>query len=125
MHDFENENVDIVIREEKEMSFRCIMMGSYNAEGAKGIIGGSDRMAAVKTVAEAAGGSVNFASFMRGRMDIIVDFNVPDAATAMGVMAAAHASGTFASLEVHECIDNGPVVAAAQRIMKAYVPANA
>ena len=77
------------------------------------------------SVAEAAGGSVNFASFMRGRMDIIVDFNVPDAATAMGVMAAAHASGTFASLEVHECIDNGPVVAAAQRIMKAYVPANA
>ena len=125
MHNFENENVDIVIREEKEMSIRCIMMGSYNAEGAKGIIGGSDRMAAVKTVAEAAGGSVNFASFMRGRMDIIVDFNVHDAATAMGVMAAAHASGTFASLEVHECIDNGPVVAAAQRIMKAYVPANA
>ena len=125
MHDFENENVDIVIREEKEMSIRCIMMGSYDAEGAKGIIGGSDRMAAVKTVAEAAGGSVNFASFMRGRMDIIVDFNVPDAATAMGVMAAAHASGTFASLEFHECIDNGPVVAAAQRIMKAYVPANA
>ena len=125
MHVFENEQVDIVIREEKEMSIRCIMMGSYNAEGAKGIIGGSDRMAAVKTVAEAAGGSVNFASFMRGRMDIIVDFNVPDAATAMGVMAAAHASGTFASLEVHECIDNGPVVAAAQRIMKAYVPANA
>ena len=125
MHNFENENVDIVIREEKEMSIRCIMMGSYNAEGAKGIIGGSDRMAAVKTVAEAAGGSVNFASFMRGRMDIIVDFNVPEAATAMGVMAAAHASGTFARLEVHECIDNGPVVAAAQRIMKAYVPANA
>ena len=125
MHNFENENVDIVIREEKEMSIRCIMIGSYNAEGAKGIIGGSDRMAAVKTVAEAAGGSVNFAIFMRGRIDIIVDFNVPDAATAMGVMAAAHASGTFASLEVHECIDNGPVVAAAQRIMKAYVPANA
>ena len=82
--------MNIEIREEKEMSIRCIMMGSYNAEGAKGIIGGSDRMAAVKTVAEAAGGSVN-----------------------------------FASLEVHECIDNGPVVAAAQRIMKAYVPANA
>ena len=125
MHDFENENVDIVIREEKEMSIRCIMMGSYNAEGAKGIIGGSDRMAAVKTVAEAAGGSVNFASFMRGRMDIIVDFNVPDAATMMGIMAAANASGTFTSLEVHECVDYAPAVAAAQRIMKAYVPANA
>ena len=38
-------------------------------------------MAAIKAVAEAeaAGGSVNFASFMRGPYDIIVDFNVPDA----------------------------------------------
>lgn len=84
-----------------EMSIRAIMMGAYNSQGAKGIIGGSDRMAAIKTVAEAAGGSVNFASFLRGPMDIVVDFNVPDAATMMGV------------------------VAAAQRITKAYVPANA
>lgn len=48
------------------MTIRAIMMGAYNSEGAKGIIGGSDRMAAIKAVAEAAGGSVNFASFMRG-----------------------------------------------------------
>ena len=107
------------------MSIRAIMMGAYNSEGAKGIIGGSDRMAAVKAVAEAAGGSVNHVSFMRGRMDIIVDFNVPDATTMMGVMAAANASGTFSSLEIHECIENAPVVAAAQRILKVYVPANA
>ena len=89
------------------------------------VIGGSDRMAAIKAVAEAAGGSVNFASFMRGPYDIIVDFNVPDADTMMGVMAAAQASGTFTSLMVHECIDHTPVVAAAQKIVKAYVPANA
>ena len=57
------------------MSIRAIMMGAYNSEGAKGIIGGSDRMAAVKAVAEAAGGSVNHVSFMRGRMDIIVDLS--------------------------------------------------
>ena len=66
------------------------MMGAYNSEGAKyhGIIGGSDRMAAIKAVAEAAGGSVNYVSrFMRGPYDIIVDFNVPDANTMMGVMA--------------------------------------
>ena len=43
----------------------------------------------------------------------------------MGVMAAAQASGTFTSLMVHECIDHTPVVAAAQKIVKAYVPANA
>ena len=30
------------------MTIRAIMMGAYNSEGAKGIIGGSDRMAAVK-----------------------------------------------------------------------------
>ena len=36
--------MNIEIREEKEMSIRCIMMGSYNAEGAKGIIGGSDQI---------------------------------------------------------------------------------
>ena len=107
------------------MSIRAIMMGAYNSEGAKGIIGGSDRMAAVKAVAEAAGGSVNHVSFLRGKMDIIVDFNVPDAATMMGIMAAANASGTFTSLEIHECVDYAPAVAAAQRIMKAYVPANA
>ena len=107
------------------MTIRAILMGAYNSEGAKGIIGGSDRMAAIQAVAEAAGGSVNFASFMRGPMDIIVDFNVPDANTLMGVTAAAHASGTFTSLMVHECIDNAPVVAAAQKIVKAYVPANA
>ena len=80
------------------MTIRAIMMGAYNSEGAKGIIGGSDRMAAIKAVAEAAGGSVNFASFMRGPYDIIVDFNVPDANTMMGVMAAAQASGTFTFL---------------------------
>ena len=107
------------------MSIRAIMMGAYNSEGAKGIIGGSDRMAAVKAVAEAAGGSVNHVSFLRGKMDIIVDFNVPDTASMMGIMAAAHASGSFTSLEIRECINNAPVVAEAQRIMKAYVPANA
>jgi uncharacterized protein with GYD domain len=107
------------------MTIRAILMGAYNSDGAKGIIGGSDRMAAVKAVAEAAGGSVNFVSFLRGNMDIIVDFNVPDASTMMGVVAAAHASGTFTSLQAYECIDHAPVVAAAQKIVKAYVPANA
>ena len=38
------------------MTIRAILMGAYNSDGAKGIIGGSDRMAAVKAVAEAAVG---------------------------------------------------------------------
>ena len=54
---------------EREMAIRAIMMGAYISEGAKGIIGGWDRMAAVKAVAEVADGSVNHVSFLRGKMD--------------------------------------------------------
>jgi uncharacterized protein with GYD domain len=107
------------------MTIRAILIGAYGSEGTKGILGGSDRMAAVKAVAEAAGGSVNHVSFLRGDMDIYVDFNIPDAATLMGVAAAVHASGSFANLQYYECIDNAPVVAAAKKILKSYVPANA
>jgi len=55
------------------MTIRAILIGAYGSEGTKGILGGSDRMAAVKAVAEAAGGSVNHVSFLRGDMDIYVD----------------------------------------------------
>ena len=48
------------------MSVRCLFLGNYTAESLKGILGGSDRMAAVKGVVEAAGGTVNTVSFARG-----------------------------------------------------------
>ena len=37
------------------MSVRCLFFGKYTPESIKGIMGGSDRMAAVKAVVEAAG----------------------------------------------------------------------
>ena len=49
------------------MTIRAILIGAYGSEGTKGILGGSDRMAAVKAVAEAAGGSVNHVSFFAWR----------------------------------------------------------
>ena len=45
------------------MSVRCLFFGKYTPESIKGIMGGSDRMAAVKAVVEAAGGTVNMVSF--------------------------------------------------------------
>lgn len=41
------------------MIIRAILMGTYNSELARGIIGGSDRMAVIQAVAEAEGGSAN------------------------------------------------------------------
>ena len=56
-------------------------MASYAPEGVKGIIGGSDRIAAVEQVVSAAGGTLNHVSFVRGPYDIIVDMELPDADT--------------------------------------------
>ena len=52
---------------------RFYMMGTYSADGMKGIVGGSDRAAAVDAVVKAVGGSLNHFSFTRGEHDIIVD----------------------------------------------------
>ena len=56
-------------------------MASYAPEGVKGIIGGSDRIAAVHQIVSAAGGTLNHVSFVRGPYDIIVDMELPDADT--------------------------------------------
>ena len=74
---------------------RFYMMGTYSADGMKGIVGGSDRAAAVDAVVKAVGGSLNHFSFTRGEHDIIVDVEAPSVASMMGVMAAVRASGSF------------------------------
>ena len=107
------------------MSIRCYFLGAYNAEGLTGIIGGSDRIAAVKAVVAAAGGKLNHVSFVRGPFDIIVDLEVEDVATMQGTMAAVSASGAFSNIMYLECHDIEPVRAAAQKIVGSYQPANA
>ena len=110
---------------ETKMSIRCYFLGAYNSEGVKGIVGGSDRIAAVKAVISAAGGTLNHVSFLRGPFDIIVDMEMPNTETIMGAMAAVNASGAFSNLMYLECVDNEPIVAVAQKIIKSYTPANA
>ena len=107
------------------MSIRCIFLGKYTAESIKGIMGGSDRLAAVEAVVKAAGGTVNMVSFTRGPFDILVDMNLPSQDMMMGAMATVEASGSIKDAIYLECIDANPIFEAAKSIVSAYTPANA
>lgn len=74
-------------KKEIKMSVRCLLLVNYIAESLKGILGGSDRIAAAKAVAEAAGGTLTMCSFVRGPYDIVLDMNVPSQDMMMGAMA--------------------------------------
>ena len=107
------------------MSVRCLFFGKYTPDSIKGILSGSDRMAAVKAVVEAAGGSVNMVSFTRGPFDVVVDMNLPSHEMMMGAMATVDASGSMSNTMYLECVDGDPVWEAARSIASAYKPANA
>ena len=107
------------------MSVRCLFFGKYTSDSIKGILSGSDRMAAVKAVVEAAGGSVNMVSFTRGPYDVVVDMNLPSQEIMMGAMATVEASGSMSNTMYLECVDGDPVWEAARSIASAYKPANA
>tara|TARA_Y100001934_G_scaffold8608_1_gene11697 strand:- start:1177 stop:1506 length:330 start_codon:yes stop_codon:yes gene_type:complete len=107
------------------MSVRCLFFGKYTPDSIKGILSGSDRMAAVKAVVEAAGGSVNMVSFTRGPYDVVVDMNLPSQEMMMGAMATVEASGSMSNTMYLECVDGDPVWEAARSIASAYKPANA
>ena len=107
------------------MSVRCLFFGKYTSDSIKGILSGSDRMAAVKAVVEAAGGSVNMVSFTRGAFDVVVDMNLPSQEMMMGAMATVEASGSMSNTMYLECVDGDPVWESARSIASAYKPANA
>ena len=107
------------------MSVRCLFFGKYTPDSIKGILSGSDRMAAVKAVVEAAGGSVNMVSFTRGPYDVVVDMNLPSQEMMMGAMATVEASGSMSNTMYLECVEGDPVWEAAKSIASTYKPANA
>ena len=118
-------NLDLVKSGGVNMSVRCLFFGKYTPESIKGIMGGSDRMAAVKAVVEAAGGTVNLVSFTRGAFDVVVDMNLPSQEMMMGAMATVEASGSMSETMYLECVDGDPIWDAARSIATAYKPANA
>ena len=107
------------------MSVRCLFLGKYSADSIKGIMGGSDRIAAVEAVVKAAGGTVNMVSFTRGHFDIVLDMNLPSQEMMMGAMATVQASGSMSETMYLECVDGDPIWDAARSIATAYKPANA
>lgn len=107
------------------MSVRCYLIGKYTSESIKGIIGGSDRMNAVQTLVEAAGGKVNHSSFVRGPMDVIVDCEVPDHETMMGLVTTVLASGSMEDAMYLECVDADPIWVSARKMASSYTAANA
>lgn len=68
----------------------------------------SDRAAAVRSLCESAGGSMECYYLMMGsRHDGFTVVDAPDSATAAAVSIAVTSSGTLSHVETHELIDSG------------------
>lgn len=102
---------------------RVIYLATYAPNAVKGLIQGSDREAAVRTLAESVGGKVESFAFTRGAYDAIITVTVPDQAAGLGIAMAVRASGSIAELVVLEQLDAKPILAAAQKAIGAYKPA--
>ena len=102
---------------------RTIFLACYAPHAVKGLISGSDREAAVKALLEPVGGKLVSLAFTRGEYDVVVTADLPDLSTGVGVTMAIQASGAFTRMTVLEQLDMGPVLAAAQKAVKAYKPA--
>jgi uncharacterized protein with GYD domain len=102
---------------------RTIFLACYAPHAMKGLIGGSDREAAIKTLLDSIGGKLESLSFTRGEYDVAVICEMPDQSTGMGLTMAIRASGAFTKITVLEELDMKPVIAAAQKAAKIYEPA--
>lgn len=102
---------------------RTVFLGCYAPHAMKGLIGGSDREAAVKALLESVGGKLVSLMFTRGEYDIALVAEMPDQSTGMGLTMAVQASGAFTKMTVLEELDLPSVIAAAQKAAKVYKPA--
>ena len=102
---------------------RMILLGCYAPHAMKGLIGGSDREAAVKALLGTVGGTLVSLMFTRGEFDVAVTVDVPDQAAGVGLAMAIQASGAFSRTSVLTELDMAPVLAAAQKALKVYTPA--
>lgn len=102
---------------------RVVVLGNYAPHAIKGIMQGSDREAAIRTLVESVGGTLESAMLTRGAYDFAVTCSVPDQAAVLGVAMAIRASGSLADVVVLEELDPKPIIAAANTAAKAYKPA--
>ena len=102
---------------------RAIYLASYAPHAVKGLIGGSDREAAVKALADSVGAKLESLTFTRGEYDVVVTCEMPDQSAMDGLTMAIRASGAFIKMTVLEELDMRPTIAAAQKAAKVYEPA--
>ena len=102
---------------------RTIFLACYAPHAVKGLIGGSDREAAVKALLDSVGGRLESLMFTRGEYDIAVIVELPDQSTSVGLTMAVQASGAFTKMTVLNELDMTPVIVAAQKAAKVYEPA--
>jgi uncharacterized protein with GYD domain len=102
---------------------RTIFLGCYAPHAMKGLIGGSDREAAVKALLKSVGGKLVSLSFTRGEYDVALVADLPDRDAGMGLTMAIQASGAFTRMTILEELDMPKVIAAAQKAAKIYKPA--
>ncbi len=101
---------------------KSMFLVTYSVQGMKGMVQGSDREAAVRTLTESVGGKFVNLMFTRGKYDAVVTIDIPDQASNMGVAMAIRASGAIDDCVVLEELDMKAVTAAAQKAAKAYKP---
>lgn len=102
---------------------RVIYLANYEPHALKGIMQGSDREAAIRTLVESVGGTLESTMLSRGAYDVVVIASMPNQAAALGMAMAVRASGSISEAVVLEELDPKPIIAAANTAAKAYTPA--
>jgi uncharacterized protein with GYD domain len=102
---------------------KVTVLANYAPQAAKGLMQGSDREAAIKTLYESVGGKMTDMMFTRGMYDVVINGEVPDQSAGMGLALAVRASGSLSDVVVLEELNMKAVLAAANKAAKAYKPA--
>lgn len=102
---------------------RVLVVANYLPHAIKGIMQGSDREAAIRTLIESVGGTLESTMLTRGAYDVAVTCTVPNQAASLGIAMAIRASGSLSDVVVLEELDPKPIIAAANTAAKAYKPA--
>ncbi len=102
---------------------RTVFLGCYAPNAFKGLIGGSDREAAINKLLASVGGSLESMMFTRGEFDVVAVANFPNQESGMGVGMAIHASGAFSRISILEELDMDKVLPEARKAAKVYEPA--
>ncbi len=81
---------------------KYLVSGSYNSEGAKGLLkeGGSGRRGMLEEMVASVGGSVEAFYFAFGEADVYMIVDVPDAASVAALSMTANASGAVTARTV-------------------------